>query len=1189
MFSNNNNTYIRLFLLLGPLSYYNFSVALLLDGGVFIAEIPEVETADLELFTTQFNVCTVKEIFVPTDTCPQDAFNIVDKKHNYSELSSVEEVETEDLVNNKVGQMKNEFKYDTNLTTDQLELNTVTEYQDVVTNVSNIELKPERVEDKKEIDEAINNSQKERKPYIVKATPKEVNPGIIKETATEVENMKSLKVNSTNNDSKASDDGSKNKSSNTFEELDNSVGEELLDKPIVEPEEEEHEEVIAPFSRWAEKKLEEEALLKDFTRNEIEPEVESRGVLSHQNLFPSHVKTNGIKLTKNFASPDCSAKIVGANPESQGAGNVITASRDDYYLNQCSDQAWFAVEFCESIKALKVQIANFELYSSSPNAFRVSIGNVYPGREKDWIEFGTFSYQDERNIQSFKNEAGVVGKFAKVEILSHHGNEHYCPVSMFKVFGISEIDLITDDDPSEGNDDDTADDVVNDDEKEHFIVETIKKAVHKVVNVFRPQNESLVETLNTSSLHGASLRFRLRPEVGFKQNQDVVNRYHMIYYLLATQYNSVKHYTKLLRLDTLLPLICGQFNVEIEVKSIPPLTPNTTMCSVPLQPWQFLKFVRLVHGEDFLVALCNVVSMELGQSMLVKGGKSMESNNITEVSNDKDHERNTTVAIEKEVEQVVENLQSGSNRILDKETENKMKESPSLNNEKKEPNTGKQIDHVPAPDPKLDSKSEPNLNTGPTNQTESGHPQVTKSGSVPSTAKQASAASVVNQASQAGQTTWQKLSNRIKALERNLTLSTGFLEELSLKYIKQIEELNTAAKTASEAISGLVKREELTRQRDKMLTEQIVELSSNMEFLEEKICDLQDEVLARHGFLLLLEVVVIGLVFLLCRPGGRNIEIKQQDAANDGKISVDTAKEERAKINHQELRRSSIEVGGLPNGHLVSMLSEPGSIGLSRKQRKRKRRKESKLETRNVLEELESDESKELGSVYETFHGAQRRSAQVEQRKRSKSWSQQVKVQAPNSQVNGIKSRLMMTNGHNLNSSRFAVDQVNENEVISGGEVGRSWDGIVQQTKKHVKSPSRPVLPNRGSDRTSAAISPPGGHRSRKSSVISVSSQNHKLSTNGHGVPGRRAVKVSNIYTMLDQSVHDTSTGDTEHETDEFVSRHKPGYVPRRQKDERSKSSSPNRQANLRMRRQRDAIRKFHPDQAEWLNKKRYN
>ena len=26
-----------------------------------------------------------------------------------------------------------------------------------------------------------------------------------------------------------------------------------------------------------------------------------------------------------------------------------------------------------------------------------------------------------------------MGKFAKLEVLSHHGTEHYCPISMFKV------------------------------------------------------------------------------------------------------------------------------------------------------------------------------------------------------------------------------------------------------------------------------------------------------------------------------------------------------------------------------------------------------------------------------------------------------------------------------------------------------------------------------------------------------------------------------------------------------------------------------------------------------------------------------------------------------------------------------------------------------------------------------------
>ena len=40
-------------------------------------------------------------------------------------------------------------------------------------------------------------------------------------------------------------------------------------------------------------------------------------------------------------------------------------------------RAFFVIELCESIKALKVQIANFELYSSSPKEFRSEEKLVY--------------------------------------------------------------------------------------------------------------------------------------------------------------------------------------------------------------------------------------------------------------------------------------------------------------------------------------------------------------------------------------------------------------------------------------------------------------------------------------------------------------------------------------------------------------------------------------------------------------------------------------------------------------------------------------------------------------------------------------------------------------------------------------------------------------------------------------------
>ena len=110
-----------------------------------------------------------------------------------------------------------------------------------------------------------------------------------------------------------------------------------------------------------------------------------------------------------------------------------------------------------------------------------------------------------------------------MEVLSHHGTEHYCPISLFKVFalsiallrcvslklfevfGISEIDLITEDmDPTPVEEED---DEPGTDPKEPNIMQTIKDAVHKVVNVFRPKNVTLALQTNGSQLAGASLRF----------------------------------------------------------------------------------------------------------------------------------------------------------------------------------------------------------------------------------------------------------------------------------------------------------------------------------------------------------------------------------------------------------------------------------------------------------------------------------------------------------------------------------------------------------------------------------------------------------------------------------------------------------------------------------------------------------
>ena len=62
------------------------------------------------------------------------------------------------------------------------------------------------------------------------------------------------------------------------------------------------------------------------------------------------------RRSKNYASPDCGAKIVAANPESRSVRNVLVSTRDEYMLNTCKTRIWFVVQLCEAIQAKKIEL-----------------------------------------------------------------------------------------------------------------------------------------------------------------------------------------------------------------------------------------------------------------------------------------------------------------------------------------------------------------------------------------------------------------------------------------------------------------------------------------------------------------------------------------------------------------------------------------------------------------------------------------------------------------------------------------------------------------------------------------------------------------------------------------------------------------------------------------------------------------
>ncbi|KAF4518785.1 hypothetical protein B566_EDAN005405 [Ephemera danica] len=226
----------------------------------------------------------------------------------------------------------------------------------------------------------------------------------------------------------------------------------VLETPLVPPSPSnasEEAEEIPSFNEWAQKKL---------------ADAEKRKVQNASETPKATPKPSGnVKLrSKNYASPDCGAKILAANPEAQSVSSVLSPSRDEYALNPCtSSKIWFVVELCEAIQAKQVELANFELFSSSPKDFSVWASDRFPTRE--WHQLGQFTAQDERNVQIFSLSSNIFGKFLKVEMHSHWGSEHFCPVSLLRVYGTSEFEVLDTDYEGQGartqDDDDGVDDL----------------------------------------------------------------------------------------------------------------------------------------------------------------------------------------------------------------------------------------------------------------------------------------------------------------------------------------------------------------------------------------------------------------------------------------------------------------------------------------------------------------------------------------------------------------------------------------------------------------------------------------------------------------------------------------------------------------------------------------------------------
>lgn len=100
----------------------------------------------------------------------------------------------------------------------------------------------------------------------------------------------------------------------------------------------------------------------------------------------------------NYASPDCSARIHSASPQTQHASAILHKSRDRYMLTPCkSDQHYVIVELCDEIRIESLEIAVWEFFSGVVRDVKLSVGE--DGDEKDWKEVASFVARNVRGAQ----------------------------------------------------------------------------------------------------------------------------------------------------------------------------------------------------------------------------------------------------------------------------------------------------------------------------------------------------------------------------------------------------------------------------------------------------------------------------------------------------------------------------------------------------------------------------------------------------------------------------------------------------------------------------------------------------------------------------------------------------------------------------------------------------------------------
>lgn len=163
-------------------------------------------------------------------------------------------------------------------------------------------------------------------------------------------------------------------------------------------------------------------------------------IISSYNEVP---KSPSTPKSLNYASIESGGKILHASPAMTGSKNLLLDNKDKYMLVPCEvDEKWIEISLNEDIQLEGFRILNQEIYSSFFKEIKLYVATEYP--PKEWTFMGKFLLGNEDGFQSFSVEPIWV-RFLRVEFVSYYGDEYYCTLTQFSVFGLSMLNSVNKD------------------------------------------------------------------------------------------------------------------------------------------------------------------------------------------------------------------------------------------------------------------------------------------------------------------------------------------------------------------------------------------------------------------------------------------------------------------------------------------------------------------------------------------------------------------------------------------------------------------------------------------------------------------------------------------------------------------------------------------------------------------------